>query len=88
VDGLLPLTDASLPASLRHSDNLLATNPNSALPQRLDSSSTGLAGGAGGQLTWDQDHDYSDEQKAFDGGKMAWGAETRPGRPGLLVQGR
>ena len=31
---------------------------------------TGLAGDAGGQLTCDQDHDYSDEQQAFDGGKM------------------
>jgi phospholipase C len=43
--------------------SLLAANPNLANPQRLDSS-------VAGQLTCDQDHDYSDEQQAFDGGKM------------------
>ena len=43
--------------------SLLTANPNAANPQRLDSS-------AAGQLTCDQDHDYSDEQQAFDGGKM------------------
>jgi phospholipase C len=43
--------------------SLLAANPNSANPKRLDSS-------VAGQLTCDQDHDYSDEQQAFDGGKM------------------
>lgn len=70
VDGLPPATSPSLPPSLRHSANLLAANPNAALPQRLDSSATGLPGSAGGQLTCDQDHNYSDEQKAFDGGLM------------------
>ena len=70
VDGLLPATDPSLPAGLRHGANLLTTNPNSALPRRLDRSAVGLAGSAGGQLTCSQDHNYSDEQKAFDGGKM------------------
>jgi phospholipase C len=70
VDGLLPATGPSLPASLRHSTNLLTSNPNSSLPQRLDSTPTGLSSGAGGQLTCDQDHDYSDEQQAFDDGKM------------------
>ncbi len=70
VDGLPPSTSPSLPLALRHSANLLTSNPNSALPKRLDSSPTGLAGGAGGQLTCDQDHNYSDEQQAFDGGKM------------------
>jgi phospholipase C len=70
VDGLLPATSHSLPPNLRHSDNLLTTNPNSALPQRFDSSPTGNSGSPGGQLTCDQDHNYSDEQKAFDGGKM------------------
>ncbi len=59
-----------LPSSLRHSTNLLTNNPNMAAPKRLDSSPTGLTGGAGGQLTCDQDHNYSDEQQAFDGGKM------------------
>jgi phospholipase C len=43
--------------------SLLAANPNTSNPQRLDSS-------VAGQLTCDQDHDYSDEQQAFDGGKM------------------
>ncbi len=70
VDGLLPATASSLPARLRHSDNLLTSNPNSAPPQRLDFSPTGYQGSAGGQLTCDQDHGYSDEQKAFDGGAM------------------
>jgi phospholipase C len=70
VDGLRPATSPSLPPNLRHSSNLLTSNPNTALPQRLDSSPTGTAGHAGGQLTCDQDHDYSDEQSAFDGGKM------------------
>jgi phospholipase C len=70
VDGLLPATDSSLPPSLQHAADLTATNPNTALPKRLDSSPIGLAGGAGGQLTCDQDHNYSDEQQAFDGGAM------------------
>jgi phospholipase C len=70
VDGLAPATSPSLPPELRHTANLLTTNPNSALPLRLDSSATGNAGDAGGQLTCDQDHDYTDEQTAFDGGAM------------------
>ena len=63
VDALPPATSPSLPPALRHSTNLLTNNPNAALPQRLDSS-------AAGQLTCDQDHNYSDEQQAFNGGKM------------------
>jgi phospholipase C len=43
--------------------SLLAANPNLSNPQRLDSSIPG-------QLTCDQDHNYSDEQEAEDGGKM------------------
>ena len=43
--------------------SLLAANPNLSNPQRLDSSIPG-------QLTCDQDHDYSDEQQAFDNNKM------------------
>jgi phospholipase C len=70
VDGLLPATSSSLPSSLQHATDLLATNPNLDLPLRLDSNPTGLPGDAGGQLTCDQDHDYSDEQQSFDGGKM------------------
>src|SRR5581483_10184248 len=70
IDGLPPATSHSLPPSLRHSDNLLTSNPNAAQPQRLDSSATGATGSAGGQLTCDEDHNYSDEQQAFDGGKM------------------
>ena len=70
IDGLLPATSHSLPPNLRHGNNLLTTNPNTALPQRFDSTPTGASGSPGGQLTCDQDHDYSDEQQAFDGGKM------------------
>jgi phospholipase C len=69
VDGLLPATSPSLPPRLRHSTDLTTSNPNGALPQRLDSSATGATPGQG-QLTCDQDHDYSDEQKAFDNGHM------------------
>ncbi len=70
VDGLLPATSSTLPADMQHSTNLTTSNPNADLPQRLDSSATGLSGDAGGQLTCDQDHDYSDEQQAFDNGNM------------------
>jgi phospholipase C len=70
VDGLTPATDPSLPAALQHSTNLLFSNANASQPQRLDSSATGLPGNAGGQLTCDQDHNYSDEQQSFDGGAM------------------
>jgi phospholipase C len=72
VDGLRPATSSSLPSSLRHSSNLLnpSVNPNLDPPLRLDSNATGLPGDAGGQLTCDQDHNYSDEQQAEDGGKM------------------
>jgi phospholipase C len=70
VDGLPPATATSIPPSLQHATNLLVSNPNTALPQRLDSSPTGLSGSPGGQLTCDQDHNYSDEQQAFNGGKM------------------
>jgi phospholipase C len=70
VDGLTPATSSSLPPSLRHSSNLLVSNPNAALPRRLDSNAIGLPGDAGGQLTCDQDHNYSDEQQSFDGGLM------------------
>jgi phospholipase C len=70
IDGLAPATSRTLPPNLRHSANLLSTNPNSAIPQRLDSNVIGLPGDAGGQLTCDQDHDYSDEQQAFDSGLM------------------
>jgi len=70
VDGLLPATDPSLPASLQHSTDLTASNPNSALPKRLDSSPLGIGSSPGGQITCDQDHNYSDEQQAFDGGLM------------------
>src|SRR4029077_17760206 len=49
---------------------LLTSNPNASQPQRLDSSVSGRGGNGNGQLTCDQDHNYSDEQQAFDGGKM------------------
>jgi phospholipase C len=43
--------------------SLLGANPNLANPQRLNST-------VPDQLTCDQDHDYSDEQQAFDSGQM------------------
>ncbi len=70
VDGLAPATSSTLPLALRHTTNLLTANPNSAQPQRLDSSAIGLPGDAGGQLTCDQDNNYGPEQSAFDGGAM------------------
>ena len=86
IDGLLPATASSLPPNLRHATNLLTSNPNSALPRRLDSSANGLPGSAGGQLTCDQNHEYPNEQQAFDGGKMdrfvqsvGTGSGTAPG---------
>jgi len=70
VDGLPPATASSLPPRLRHSSNLITSNPNEFPPQRLDSSAGGLTVAGQGQLTCDQDHDYSDEQQAFDNGNM------------------
>jgi len=70
VNGLLPATESSIPSSLQHSTNLIATNPNAARPARLDSSPTGLAWNREGLLTCDQDHNYSDEQKSFNKGGM------------------
>jgi phospholipase C len=70
VDGLTPATASSIPPSLRHSADLTATNPNSSLPIRLASSPDGPGGNGNGQLTCDQDHNYSDEQQSFDGGLM------------------
>ncbi len=95
VDGLTPARSHSLPPNLRHSTNLLTNNPNTAQPQRLDSTPTGKPGGAGGQLTCDEDHNYSDEQQAFDNGKMDHfvqstgvdaGSKTPGGAPCLASQ--
>src|SRR5271154_5174291 len=68
VNGLTPATALSIPSALRHSSDLLnpTVNPNIDPPLRLDSSAIGLPGDAGGQLTCDQDHNYSDEQQATD----------------------
>ncbi len=52
------------------STTLLEHNPNLAPPKRLDSSPSALPGDPGGQITCDQDHNYSDEQQSFDGGAM------------------
>ena len=70
VNGLLPATSSSIPATMRHSQDLTQVNPNTALPRRLDSTAAGIAGGPGGQLTCDQNHEYVDEQSSFDGGRM------------------
>ncbi len=69
VDGLRPATASSLPPRLRHKANLLKVNPNAGLPERLSATVNGTAT-APGQLTCDQDHNYSDEQQAFDSGRM------------------
>jgi phospholipase C len=64
---------------------LLTHNPNAANPTRLDRSEP---------LTCDQDHDYTAEQKAFDGGKMDKFVENTQtiscsppdiGKPGLVM---
>jgi phospholipase C len=73
VDGLKPATDPSIPAALQHSSDLTASNPNSSLPVRLSSNVNPLStnpGSAAGLLTCDQDHNYADEQAAFDNGAM------------------
>jgi phospholipase C len=73
VDGLKPATDPSIPVGMQHAADLTATNPNSSLPVRLSSNVNPLStnpGSAAGLLTCDQDHNYADEQKAFDGGAM------------------
>ncbi|HWB21901.1 MAG TPA: alkaline phosphatase family protein [Gaiellaceae bacterium] len=70
VNGLLPATASSIPASLQHTNSLTAQNPNSAPPVRMDATATGNAWNISGQLTCDQDHNYSDEEKSFDGGAM------------------
>ena len=73
VDGLKPATDPSIPPAMRHSTDLTATNPNSSLPVRLSPNVNPLStnpGSAAGMLTCDQDHNYADEQKAFDNGAM------------------
>ncbi|HTO25991.1 MAG TPA: alkaline phosphatase family protein [Gaiellaceae bacterium] len=70
VDGLLPATSFTIPSALRHSSDLTATNPNLSLPVRLDTSANGAAGTGNGELTCDQDHNYSDEQQSFDAGLM------------------
>jgi phospholipase C len=64
--------------------SLLTNNPNSSNPQRLDSSPLGLAGSPGGQLTCDQDHNYTDEQTAFDGGAMDLFVQTLGSASGNL----
>src|SRR5262249_52782504 len=46
------------------SGSLLTANPNGANPRRLDPATISDV------LTCDQDHDYTDEQSAFDGGAM------------------
>jgi phospholipase C len=70
ADGNVFTPKPGTPAVNGLTPSLLSANPNSANPTRLDSSPTGLPGDAGGQLTCDMDHNYSDEQQAFDGGKM------------------
>ncbi len=50
--------------------SLLTANPNLSNPVRLDSEPNGPGGNGNGLETCDQDHNYSDEQQAMDGGLM------------------
>jgi len=77
--------DANTPSVNGLTDALLAHNPNSANPQRLDRSQA---------LTCDQDHSYTSEQNAFDHGLMdkfveSTGHQSCPapnyGGPGLVM---
>lgn len=63
---------ANTPAVNGLSADLLSHNPNLAQPFRLDRSQA---------LTCDQDHDYRDEQKAFDAGKMDKFVQYTSGSP-------
>ncbi len=79
VDGLKPATDPSIPVALQHSSDLTTSNPNTSLPVRLSSNVNPLTsnpGSAAGLLTCDQDHNYADEQSAFDNGAMDKFVET------------
>jgi phospholipase C len=76
TDGQTFHTLAGTPAVGGLTASLLTSNPNASNPKRLDSSAIGLAGSPGGQLTCDQDHNYTDEQKAFNGGLMNKFVET------------
>ena len=52
------------------SGSLLTANPNLNNPFRLDSSANGPSGNGNGELTCDQDHGYTDEEKSFDNGAL------------------
>jgi phospholipase C len=62
TDGTPFHAKAGTPSVNGLSGALLTSNPNSANPVRL--------GGTSQQITCDQDHEYTDEQKAFDAGLM------------------
>ncbi len=64
----VPLPGTPVPNGL--TPELLTNNPNSANPQRLDRSQA---------VTCDQDHGYTDEQKAYDGGLVDKFVETVSG---------
>ena len=70
TDGATFAAAPGTPSSNGLSAQLLAHNPNLGNPRRLDSTPTGIAGGPGGQISCDQDHNYSDEQQSFDNGLM------------------
>jgi phospholipase C len=64
TDGSTFAAASGTPAVNGLSGSLLTANPNGVNPRRYSASSTGDV------LTCDQDHNYSDEQKAFNGGAM------------------
>ena len=70
VDGLPPATDPSLPPALQHTTDLLTPTRTRAAAAARQQRDRRCRAAPGGQLTCDQDHNYSDEQQAFDGGTM------------------
>ncbi len=63
------------PIGQRTAGSAADENPNSSQPVRLDSGPNGPGSNGNGQLTCDQNHGYTDEQKAFD---MAGDGQVRP----------
>ena len=67
IDGQSFTAKSGTPSVNDLTPTLLSSNPNSSNPKRLANS---LAIGTPDVFTCDQDHNYSDEQKAFDNGAM------------------
>ena len=70
----VPRRPAARRRSTGSSGALLTANPNGVNPRRYDATQIGDV------LTCDQDHNYTDEQQAFDAAR--WTASRRPSAPG------